>query len=249
MRCSASSLTGMGTAVDSELAVTGKFRVGMNANNATLVIRRADGTVSGLSADLGHFIAGRLGVPFEPILYPAAAQYTASFGKTEWDIILTGKNDVVAKLVDFCADLFLIEYMYIAAPGRAFRDPAEVDAAGVRIAVPRNASADVFLSRTLASAELVRVDGDRNVGIELLRTGKADVYATGSGNVQAMAQRMPEATIVGVFSTVTFSVAARKGLSAAAQGKLTALVNEAKAAGIVEQGLAQAGARDVRIVA
>ena len=48
------------TAVDKELAPTGKFRVGMNGNNSALVTRNADGTVGGLCADLGKFIAGKL---------------------------------------------------------------------------------------------------------------------------------------------------------------------------------------------
>ena len=109
--------------MDNELAPTGKFRVGMNANNATLVRRGADGTVSGLSADLGRFIAAKLGVPYEPVVYDSAAPFTASFRKSEWDIILTGKNAVVGKLVDFSADLFLIEYVYVAAPGREFAGP------------------------------------------------------------------------------------------------------------------------------
>lgn len=230
-----------------ELAPTGAFRVGMNCGNATLVTRNADGSVSGLPADLGRFIAGKLGVPYEPVLYASAAPYTASFGKSEWDMILTGKNDVVAQRVDFSADLFLIDYAYIAAPGRAFRDPGEVDAPGVRIAVPRNASADVFLSRTLKAAQLVRVDGDLDGGIALLRAGEADVYATGGGNVRVMAERMPEAKIVGAFNTVVFSVATRKGLSAAAQARLREWVNEAKAAGIVRKALDRAGAHDARL--
>ena len=233
---------------DAEIAPTGKFRVGMNANNATLVIRSVDGTVSGLSADLGRFIAGKLGVPYEPVIYASAAPYTASFGKSEWDIILTGKNAVVAKLVDFSADLFLIEYVYVAAPGREFADPAEVDRPGIRIAVPRNASADVFLSRTAKSAELVRVDGDLNVAIELLRAGKADVYTTNINSAHELARRMPGAKIVGTFHTVTFAVAMQKGRSAAALSQLTQMINEAKAADIVRKALEQAGARGVRIL-
>ena len=234
--------------VNTEIAPTGKFRVGMNANNATLVIRSADGTVSGLPADLGRFIAGKLGVRYEPVVYDSAAPFTASFGKSEWDIILTGKNAVVAKLVDFSADLFLIEYVYVAAPGREFADPAQVDRPGIRIAVPRNASADVFLSRTLKSAELVRVDGDLNVGIDLLRAGKADVYTTNINSAHVLAGRMPGAKIVGTFHTVTFVVAMQKGRSTAALSQLTQMVNEAKAAGIVQKALEQAGAKGVQIV-
>lgn len=230
-----------------EIAPTGKFRVGMNGHNATLVIRNADGTISGLSADLGCFIAAKLGVPYEPVLYETSTPFTKSFGMNEWDIILTGKNDVVAKLVDFSSDLFLIEYAYLAARGHDFAHPGEVDRAGIRIAVPRNASADVYLSRTLKSAELVRVDGDMDSTIEFLRAGHADVYASNNNSLRAMAARMPGAKIVGAFHTVTFAVAMRPGLSPQAQKRLTQLVEEAKAAGIVQKGLEQSGAKGVRV--
>ncbi len=233
--------------MDNEIAPTGKFRVGMNANNSTLVTRNADGSVSGLSADLGRFIAGKLGTTYEAVVYDSAAPFTASFHKSEWDIILTGKNAVVAKLLDFSADLFLIEYVYVAAPGCEFADPAQVDRPGIRIAVPRNASADVFLSRTLKSAQLVRVDGDLDAGIELLRAGKAEVYATNINSAQLMVSHMPEAKVLGAFQTVVFAVAMQKGRSAAAQEKLTHWVNEAKAVGLVQAALERAGAKDVRI--
>jgi polar amino acid transport system substrate-binding protein len=233
--------------VTAEIAPTGTFRVGMNGNNATLVIRNGDGTVSGLSADLGRFIAAKLDAGYEPVVYESSTPFTKSFGSDEWDIILTGKNATVAKLVDFGPDLFHIEYAFIAAPGREFAGPADVDRAGVRIAVPRNASADVYLSRTLESAEIVRVDGDMSVAIELLRAGRADVYASNNNSLRAMAARLPGAKVLGAFNTVTFAVAMRPGLSAAAQKRLTQLVEEAKAAGIVQKGLEQAGAQGVRV--
>ena len=177
--------------VDKEIASTGKFRIGMNGNNATLTLRNADGTLAGLSVDLGRFIAGKLGVPFEPVLYPNSSPFTKSFGSNDWEIILTGKNAVVAKLVDFGPDLFYIEYVYLAAPGRDFADAAAVDRPGVKIAVPRNASADVYLSKALKAAELVRLDGSASDAIELLRAGKADVYASSINTLRAMAANMP----------------------------------------------------------
>jgi polar amino acid transport system substrate-binding protein len=234
--------------VDKEIAPTGKFRIGMNGNNATLTIRNADGTLAGLSVDLGRFIAGKLGVPFEPVLYPSSSPFTKSFGSSDWEIIITGKNAVVAKLVDFGPDLFLIEYVYLAAPGREFADAGEVDRPGIRIAVPRNASADVFLSKALKSAELVRLDGDRKVAIDTLVSGKADVYASSVNTLRAMAADMPGGKIVpGTFNIVAFSVAMRPGLSPAAQKRLAQIVDEAKAAGIVQKGLDQAGAKRVRV--
>lgn len=235
------------TSMNSEIAPTGKFRVGMNGNNGTLTIRNADGTLAGMSVDLGGFIAGKLGVPFEPVLYPNSSPFTKSFGAQNWDIIITGKNAVVAKLVDFSSDLFFIEYVYLAAPGAEFADVSAVDRPGVRIAVPRNASADVYLTRTLKSATLVRLDGDANDAIDFLRAGKADVYGSGINTLRPMVERLPGSKILGAFNIVTFSVAMRPGLSAAARVQLTRWVEEAKAAGIVQKALEQAGAKGVRV--
>jgi polar amino acid transport system substrate-binding protein len=243
---SISTITMAQSNVNSEIVPTGKLRVGINGSNATLFVRATDGSASGIAADLGKFIAEKLGVPFEALVYSGAATYTASFGKGEWDIIVTGRNSLAVKLVDFMPDVILIDYVYIAAPGREFADPGQVDRAGVRIGVPRNASADAFLSQRLKSAELVRVAGDANAVIEMLRDGKIDLYATGIESVQRIADRLPGSKIIGVFDTVAFAVSTAKGWSPAAKSKLTQLVNEAKAAGIVQKAIEQSGQKGVR---
>jgi polar amino acid transport system substrate-binding protein len=94
----------------------------MNAANATLVTRTADGNVTGLSVGLGTFIAAKLGVSFEPVVYASPATYTQSFGRGEWDIIVTGRNASAAELVHFTADVILIEFVFVAAPSRLFVD-------------------------------------------------------------------------------------------------------------------------------
>jgi len=241
-----STITMAQTNVNTEIVPTGKLRVGINGSNATLFARAADGSASGIAADLGKFIAEKLGVPFEPVVYSGAATYTASFGKGEWDIIVTGRNPLAAKLVDFMPDVILIDYVFISAPGREFADPSQVDRTGVKIGVPRNASADAFLSPRLKSAELVRLAGDINVATEMLRDGKIDLYATGIESVQRIADRLPGSRIIGAFDTVAFAISTAKGWSPAAQSKLTQLVNEAKAAGIVQKAIEKSGSKGVR---
>ena len=76
-------------------------------------------------------------------------------------------------------------------------DVASIDRPGVRIAVPLNASADAFLSRRLKSAELVRVAGDTNAAGELLRAGRADLYASSIQNGLEIAGRIPGAVHLG----------------------------------------------------
>lgn len=105
----------------------------------------------------------------------------------------------------------------------------------------------MYLTRSLKSATLVRLDGDVNDAAEFLRAGKADVYGSGINTVRPMLQRLPGSRMLGAFNIVTFSVAARPGLSAAARAQLTQWVDEAKAAGIVQKALEQAGAQGVRV--
>ena len=231
-----------------EIAPTGTLRVGMNAANTTLVSRTPDGQVAGLSVDFGKFIAGKLGVPFEPVLYPGSAAYTDSFAKGGWDIIITGRNAFAATMVDFGPDVILIEYVFVAAPGRQVVDASHVDRAEIRIGVARNASADEYLARTLKSAKLVRTAGDIAAGIELLRAGKADFYATVTDTALAIVNSLPGAALVaGAFNTVGFAVAIPKGRLALARNRIAQIVSEAKESGFVQQAIDKSGARGVRV--
>lgn len=234
------------TTTEQEIVPAGKLRLGINGSNATLYARAADGSASGIAVDLGTFIAGKLGVPFEALVYPGAAAYTASFGTGEWDIIVTGRNPLAAQRVDFIGDVILIDYVYLAAPGRSFAGPDDVDRAGVKIGVPRNASADAFLSERLKAAELVRLPGDMATAADMLREGGIDLYASGGDSLQHIESRVPGSKIIGTFETVAFAISTAKGMSPTARARLTQLVNDARSAGIVEKALAQSGRQGVR---
>ena len=241
-----SSIAPAQTTMTSDIAPTGKLRVGINGSNPTLYARAADGGASGIAADLGRFIAGKLGVPFEPLVYTGAGTFPASFGKGEWDIIVTGRNPHAAKFVDFMPDVILIDYVLLAAPGREFADVSQVDRAGVKIGAPRGASAAAFLSERLKSAELIPLAVDAKTVVGMLRDGKLDLYATGIDAVQVIANGLPGSKIIGAFETVAFAISTPKGISPAARNRLTQAVNEAKAAGIVQKAIDNSGRKGVR---
>ena len=144
-------------------------------------------------------------------------------------------------------DVILRDYVYVAAPGREFADAGQVDRAGIRIGVPRNASADAFLSRRLKSAELVRVAGDIATAIDLLRTGKVDLYAAGTDTALQIADDLPGTRIIGTFQTVAFAVSIPKGRSPEAQSRITEIVNDAKRAGIVQKAIEKSDLKGVRV--
>lgn len=224
-----------------ELAPAGKLRLGINGTNPTLYEPKADGGAGGISAELGQFIADRLGVPLEPIVYTAPGAFPGSFGKGEWDIIVTGKNPHAAKFVDFISDVILIDYVYLAAPGCTVTSPAGVDQAGIRIGVPEGASAHAFLSQRLKSAEVVPMRAGIDELVRMLGSGTIDLFATGIEGVQALADRLPGSRMIGKFETVVFALSTGKGLSDEAKARLAGIVADAKAAGLVRKALERSG--------
>ena len=124
--------------ISSEIAPLGKLRVATNGGNPQFVTRTPDGKmVGGVALDVGKFIAAKLGVSFEAVVYANADAYTQSFGKGEWDIAIGPPTPLVAEKADFGPDLILVDFMYVAAPGREFANAAQVDRPGVKIGVGR----------------------------------------------------------------------------------------------------------------
>ena len=237
-------------AVNSEIAPTGKLRVATNASTSVLLTRTPDGKViGGVAVDVGKFIAEKLGVPFELVPYSSSDTYSKSFGKGEWDIGFGTRTPLVADKADFIIDVVLNDYVFVAAPGREFADASQVDRPGVKVATGQTSSSYQFLSRTLKSAELVGIPSgtSANAAIDALRTGKADVWATGAGNVQQLIDRLPGAKLVpGAFTSDRHMVTLPKGKSSTSQSKIVEIVREAKKSGVVRKAIEQLSLKGVR---
>jgi len=235
-------------ATSSEIAPQGKLRVALIGGNPVLVTKEPDGSISGgASVDLGKFIAEKIGVPFDPVVYADPEAYTRSFGTGEWDIAIGPRRASEAVIVDFSPDFMLVDNIFVAAPGRDFADASQVDRPGVKVAVIKDGAPDRFLSRSLRSAELVRIPSGREAAVETLRNGRADVFGSNAQIVHTVAESLPGARIVpGQFNTVPMAVALPKGRSAAARARLAGIVTEAKGIGLVRKAIEQAGVKGVR---
>jgi polar amino acid transport system substrate-binding protein len=219
----------------SEIAPAGKLRT------AVIGIR----VLGGVGEPLGKFIAEKLGASFEAVTYPNPQAYEQSFGKGEWDIAIGPRVLAAADKADVTPDVWLIDLLYIAAAGKEFADIDQVDRPGVRVGTILNSPSDRFLTRSLKSAELVRLPLSPTFpadAIEMLRGGRADVFGADSGLIDSIAGGYPGGKIVvGAFNTVRAAVALPKGRSATAQARLTGIVSEAKRNGLVENAIQQAG--------
>src|SRR5437868_9319396 len=139
------------------LAPTGKLRVGLQLGSPHNVIADpVTGEMKGVGFDLGKELAGRMGVPFEPVLYPSVGALLEGGKSGAWDVAFVGFSPARAKEWDFTALHLQIEFGYLVPAGSSISEMADVDRVGVRVAVQEKSQPDVFISRTLKNATLVR---------------------------------------------------------------------------------------------
>jgi polar amino acid transport system substrate-binding protein len=224
-----------------EIATNGRLRSG------SISIR----VLGGVAEPVGKFIAMKLGVSYEPVMYPNPEAYIQSFGKGEWDIAIGPRVLAAPDKADTGADLWLIDLIYVAAPGKAFADVGKVDRPGVKVGVIQGSPSDRFLSHNLKAAEIVRIPLSAKISddaAELLHSGKSDVFGTDAGVGYPVADRLSGSTIVpGTFNVVRVAVALPKGRSSEAQAKIAEIVSEVKRIGIVEGAIEAAGLNGVHV--
>ena len=224
-----------------DIASNGKLRSGSVAISV----------LGGVAAPLGQFIATKLGVTYEPVMYSNPEAYVRSFGKGEWDIAIGPRVLAPPAKADLGPDVWLIDLIYVAAPGKTFADAGQVDRPGVKVGVIEGSPSDRFLSHNLRAAEIVRIPLSAQISadaVALLRSGKSDVFGADSGVGYPAADGLPGATIVpGTFNVVRVAVALPKGRSPEAQAQLVEIVNEAKRTGIVQKAIEAVGLKGVNV--
>jgi polar amino acid transport system substrate-binding protein len=206
-------------AVRNELVATGKLRVGLILSNQVLVAKDPKtGELSGVTVSLGKALAERLGVPFEPVGYPNPAALAKSFGANEWDIAFLAFDPARAQEVDFSPPYMVVDNTYLVPPGSSLQSANAADRPNVRIAVPERSAPDLFLSRNLKAAQLVRVPGGADSALEVLRSGRADAYAENAHMLSLYSQRLPGSRVLeGRYTVIQHAIALPKGRPAAAQ--------------------------------
>jgi len=235
-------------AARAELASTGKLRVGLILSNQVLVTKDpGTGELRGVTVNLGKALAQRLGVPFEPVGYANPTALVKSFGANEWDIAFLAFDPARAQQVEFSPPYMEVDNTYLVAANSKVATIAGADQAGVTIAVPERSAPDLFLSRNLKSAKVMRVPGGADAAIEALKSGKADAYAENAHNLSLYADRLPGARVLeGRYTVIQHAVATPKGKMAASEYMKT-FVEEAKADGTVAEAIRAAGLRRTRV--
>lgn len=227
----------MTPAARSELAPTGKLRVGINLGNFLLTATDpATGEYRGIAVDLGRELGRRLGVPVEIIGYPSPGALADAARSGVWDVGFLGAEPQRANEIDFTAAYVEIEATYLVPPGSPLKTIADVDRAGVRIAISGKSAYDLYLTRNLKHAQLVRIVGADNVFRQFVDDQLEALAGLRPRLVKDHGDFPGSRILDGQFTAVQQAVGTPKGRAAGAQ-YLREFVEDIKATGLVARAI------------
>jgi polar amino acid transport system substrate-binding protein len=225
------------------LAPTGKLRATINLGNMVL----AQGTPAaprGITVDISNELGRRLGVPVEFNCFDAAGKAFENFKSQGFDIVFLAIEPVRAADVDFTAPYVIIEGVYMVPMDSKLKAVADVDSPGVRIAVAKDAAYDLFLTRSLKHATLVR--GPES--FEQVVRGTVDAAGGVKQPLVAFAKAHADKVRVldGRFMEIRQAMGTQKGREAGAK-YLRAFIEELKASGFIADGLKRSNQPDATV--
>src|SRR6266699_1697510 len=174
-----------------ELAPTGKLRAAINLGNPVL----AQGTPQaprGVTVDLARELARRTGLALELVPFPAAGKVFEALKDGAWEVAFLAIEPVRAAEIAFTAPYVIIEGVYLVPKNSPLQTVADVDRADVRIGVIKNSAYDLFLTRTLKHAELVRGED----GVKLFVEQKLEAAAGVKQPIAAYAKKNPDVRVM-----------------------------------------------------
>jgi polar amino acid transport system substrate-binding protein len=217
----------------SDLAPTGVLRAGINLSNFLLVTNiDQTGLPSGVAPDLAREVATRLGVPIQYVTFKSPGALADMADKGVWDIGLIGAEPQRAERIAFTPAYAEIEATYLVPSGSHLTTIADVDSAGVRIAVTDRTAYGLWLDRNIKHAELIRSE-TLDSAYEQFVSGKLSALAGLRPRLLSDLERLPGARILeGRFTSVQQAIGTSRKNPAGA-GFLRDFVEDAKASGLI----------------
>jgi polar amino acid transport system substrate-binding protein len=220
-----------------DLAPNGTLRAAINVGNAVLAQRGpAGGEPTGVSVDLAREFARRLGVPVQLIVYDAAGKVVEAGRAGAWDIAFVALDPARAAEIAQSPPYVQIEGAYLVRDNSPLRSNEEVDRKGQRVVVGRNSAYDLYLSRNLKQAEIVRTATSATV-VDVFMKENYDVAAGVKQQLEADARRVPGLRLLpGRFMVINQAMASQRGREAGAR-YVRDFVEDVKASGFVAKAL------------
>jgi len=227
--------------VRKELAPSGVLRAGINLGNPVIAQAGADqGELRGVGPALARGLAARLGVPVAFTTYDTAGKLADAVTQGAWDVAFLAIDPERAKEIAFTGAYVHIEGTYLVRADSPLRRVEEVDREGVRVAVGLKTAYDLFLTRSLKHAQLVRSPNSKTAIAQFLAEG-LDAAAGVRQPLVSFAAATPGLRVMdGGFMVIRQAAAVPRGRGLAL-AYLDRYIEDAKASGFVARALEESG--------
>jgi polar amino acid transport system substrate-binding protein len=220
-----------------DLAPTGVLRASINLGNPVLTTGTPD-EPGGVTVDIAHALGARLGVPVELVCFDAARKSFEAMATGAADICFLAIEPAREADVAFTEPYVLIEGVYVVPDDSPLRCVADVDRDGVRIGVKTGSAYDLFLTRSLEHATVVR--GDEGVDVFVAQDLEAGAgirepvtaFAAEQGGLRVMD---------GAFMQIRQAVGTTRSRSPETVAFLRDVVEELKTSGFIADALERSG--------
>ncbi len=228
-----------------DLVRAGKIRVGLFPPQYTK--DPATGELKGVWADIARAFAARLGVELVLVEHPTPSKMVDGLKAGVCDMGFLGFDPSRAASVEGFSPPFIeVDYTYLVPADSSIRSAADADRSEVRIAVVRDHASTLTLSRIRKQANLVNVDTPDSA-FDLLRAGRVDAWASIRPALLDYSARFPGSHVLqDRYGANLPAVVVAKG-QAARLAHISEFIEEAKASGMVQRAIEQAGLRGIQV--
>ena len=226
----------------SAFAPSGRLRASINLGNAILAGKDpVSGQPAGVSIDIAQAFANKLGVPLELVVFDTAAKSVEAVKRAQADIGFFAIDPLRGDGISFTAPYVLIEGAYMVRNESSLQSNEEVDRAGIRVATGAGSAYDLYLSRELQNAEIVRAANSQAV-VDTFMATRLEVAAGVKQQLQADARRISGLRLLpGRFMVIQQAMVTPQSRGQAAAAMLADFVEEIKASGFVANALERHG--------
>ena len=223
------------------LAPTGSLRVAVYRGSPSSIVDEGTNP-RGVGYDLGRALAGRLGVPFEPIVFPNNAAALAAIKHGDADVIFTNASPARARDMDFSPSFMDVGKSFLVRGDSPARKVDDMKGAGVRVGVSAGSSTAEELAPLYPDAQLVPIGAIKD-GVEAVRTGTVDAFATNKAILYEMSDALSGSRVLdGSWGLEHFAAGIPKGRE---RGRpfVAAFIADAQRDGTVTKAVDRAGLR------
>lgn len=221
-----------------DLAPTGTLRAVINLGNPILASKdRATGEPVGVSVDRARALAAQLKLPLQLVPVSSAGQSVELVTQEKADVGFFAIDPVRGQGIAFTAAYVQIEGSYLVRQDSPLQKNEDVDRPAHRVVVGKGSAYDLFLTRELKQAQLVRAPTSPEV-VSFFMNGPYDVAAGVKQQLESDARHTPGVRLLpGRFMVIEQAMGLPKGRSASAHERLSRFVSDMKASGFVADAL------------